>query len=239
MLRLPVRNSLIAIILAMTALPLLPEPVTGQADHLYHPEPIEPGSIVSTAGVSITFLPRTLVETEFRQAPLLDLRVRYGLPVQFSLEGGVRTNFFTNFIDLRGRYAFNLDPVYIGPSLRIGWWYGFAPFEGFDIQAESWMNFPGIDFGLTVDSVRFSATVEAQIISSLTIKTDGITTEQTRNEVGGYSLHLVLEQLFWGETSTAVGLRVNYSKSLYQAWLAFSTFDTYLFYPEFTFGILF
>src|SRR5690606_3171749 len=110
--------------------------------------PVEAGSIVGTTGVSVTFLPRTLVEAELRQTPLLDLRIRYGLPVKFSLEGGVRTNFFTNFIDLRGRYAFNLDPVYIGPSLRLGWWYGFAPFDGFDIQAQSWMNFPGIEFGL-------------------------------------------------------------------------------------------
>lgn len=239
MLSLPVRSPLVAIVLALAIPQLLPHPVSGQGNHLFHPEPIEPGSIVGTAGVSVTFLPRSLVEAEIREAPLLDLRIRYGLPNQFSLEGGIRSNVFTNFIDLRGRYAFNLDPVFIGPSLRIGWWYGFAPFDGFDIRAASWLNYPGIDFGLKYDSIRFGATIEAQIITSLTIRTDGITTEETQNEVGGYALHLFLEQPFWGKTSTAIGLRVNYSKSIYQAWLAFSSFDEYLFYPEFTFGILF
>ena len=235
----PVRTILRVTLFVLSAL-LAEVPIgSAQTPYLYHPEPIEPGSMVTALGASITFLPRILVEGEFRQAPLLDIRARYGLPVQFSLEGGVRTNVFTNFVDLRARYALKMDPLFIGPSLRLGWWYGFAPFDGFDIRATGWLYYPGIDFGLRYDSVRFAGTLEAQVITSLDIETDGIATEQTRNKVAGYSLHLTLEQPFWGETSTVFGLRISYSKSLYQAWLAFSSFDEYLFYPEFTFGVHF
>lgn len=212
---------------------------TAQSDYIKSPEPLEPGDFAIAAGLSITVLPQILVEGEFRQAPLLDFRARYGLPLQLSVEGGVRSNVFTNFVDLQARYAVDLDPFYIGASYRIGWWYGFAPFQGFDIVAQSWLNMPGVEFGTRVNDVRFTLGAEMQYVTSLNIETEGITTNNTRNELSGYTFSMAAEQPFWGETSVALGLRVHYTRSLYQAWLAFPTFEERLFYPEFSFDLLF
>lgn len=223
---------------ALLALLLAAPVATAQQTHLLHPEPLETGAMVVSPGASVTILPRTLVETEIRQAPLLDVRARIGLPVQFSVEGGVRTNVITNFVDLRGRYAFDFDPVTLGASLRLGWWYGFAPFEGFDISATSWLNYPGVELGFRIDDVRFGALFEIQHVTFLSISTDEVETTRSTNEIGGYSLHLFTEQPFWGETPMSLSLRLHYAQSLYQAWLAFSSSEEYLLYPEVTLGIL-
>ena len=208
-------------------------------EYLRSPEPLESGELVVATGLSITVLPQILVEGEFRQAPLLDLRARYGLPGQFSLEGGVRTNVLTNFVDLQARYAVDLDPFYLGAHYRVGWWYGFATFQGFDIVAQSWLNFPGIEFGTRIDDVRLSVAADIAYVTSLNIETEGISTTETTNELNGYSVGMAVEQPFIGDQSVTLGLRIHYTRSLYQAWLAFPTFEERLFYPEFTFEFLF
>lgn len=222
-------------ILLLSSAGILP----AQEDFLFHPESIDAGEIVYGVGLGVTFFPRSVVETEVRQAPLLEMRARYGLPVHFSIEGGIRSNIITNFVDLRGRYAFNLDPVILGGSFRIGWWYGFAPFDGFDVTATSWLNYPGVEVGFRRGDVRFGTLVEAQIITFLSIETDGIETEQSTNELGGYSFSFFAEQPFWDHTELALALRLNYSRSMYQAWLAFSASEEYLLYPEVSLHLLF
>ena len=246
----PCRKGSICSLFVLSILPLVflfPDPASAQAqddtstycDYVNFPAPIERWTFRPLVGLSLTILPQILVEDELRQTPLLRGSVRYGLPLNFSLTGTLSTNVITNLIEAEARWDVQLNRFAFGLSHRIGWWYGFSPIEGFDITASSWVHFPGVSAGVRIRDFYLSARVEAQLVTSLEIQTDGIQTNSDEDFVAGYAFGLNLEQPFWGETDVALGLRFNYSRSLYQAWLAFNSFNEPLIYPEFTAGFLF
>lgn len=208
-------------------------------DFLHYPAGLEYGEFRGLFGVSITILPKILVEDQIRQSPLVTGQLRFGLPLNFSVEGALSTNIIANYVTLGPRWGLDFGRFAFGLSAKLGYWYGFAPIEGFDIVATSWMNIPGVEFGLRLDEVRTTLRAEALIVTALRITSDDIETRTSKNEVAGYALDFRIEQPFWGNSSTALGLRLNYSKTMYQAWLAFSTLDVYQIYPEFTIALLF
>ncbi len=237
-------NGRIRILHIMLLLPLIHPPLAAQPDSVYSdyiqfPAPIAPGSFRPSIGASITVLPQILVEDELRQTPLLQGQLRYGLPLNFSLTGILSTNVLTNLIELEGRWDLQVNRFAFGLSYSSGWWYGFAPIENFNITATSGVHSPGVSGGLRIRDFYVSARVEAQMVSLLRIESDGTQTNMDENFIAGYALEMNLEQPFWGETDVALGLRFNYSRSLYQSWLAFNAFDEKLIYPEFTAHLLF
>ena len=203
------------LLLAVTPLTLQAQYDSVRADFLNYPAPIEHGDFRPSLGMSITVLPQILVEDQVRQTPMLQGRLRYGLPLNISLVGSISTNIITNLIELEGNWSLELDRFAFAASYRLGWWYGFAPIEGFDVDAQSWINFPGVSAGVRIRDFYISARAEAQILSSLEVRTDGIETNSNTNSVAGYSFAMFLEQPFWGETDVALGLRINYSRLLY------------------------
>ena len=208
-------------------------------DYLHYPAGIPTGEFRGLIGINMTILPQILVEDQIRQSPMLTGQVRYGLPGNFSVDASVTSNIIANFIAIGPRWGLDFERFSLGVSARLGYWYGFAPIEGFDIVATSWLNYPGLEIGLRLDDVRATLRAEAQIVTALRITSDAIETSSSKNTIGGYALDIHIEQPFWGDSSTSLGLRLNYSKSMYQAWLAFSTLDVYQVYPEFTIALLF
>ncbi len=219
---------------------LLGSTLSAQTPFLYSPEPVESNSLHFSAGLSLTILPQILVDGEGRLVPTLTARGRYGVSGGLSVEAGLRTNVLTTYVDLQGRYALDVDPLYFGGSLRTALWYGFAPIDGFNITALGWHISPAVEAGFTSGELRLSALLEIQALSFLTIDTRGVVSELSSiDDPRSYSLTLQAEQPFWNRQSLALGLTMHYTASNYQAWLAFSTFEERLIYPEFFCSLLF
>ena len=128
---------------------LLGPTLSAQTPFLYSPEPVESNSLHFSAGLSLTILPQILVDGEGRLVPTLTARGRYGVSGGLSVEAGLRTNVLTTYVDLQGRYALDVDPLYFGGSLRTALWYGFAPIDGFNITALGWHISPAVEAGFT------------------------------------------------------------------------------------------
>ncbi|MCE7935064.1 MAG: hypothetical protein DYG96_10805 [Chlorobi bacterium CHB2] len=221
-----------------------PPPGTAVADTttpdpiLLTPRPIPSGDVRAAVGASITILPRIVAEEELRQVPMVNLELRYGLPFGFAATGRVASNVITNLASAGAEWRGKLGRFSASAGYSVAYWYGFAAFEGFDVDAQSWLTFPAISAGFDFDDFHLSGRAEAQFVTFRSSATEGIETGSDRNVLGGYAFTTTLEQPFWGSTGAFIALKVYYSRSMYQSWLAFSTFNEFLFYPEFQFGVM-
>lgn len=205
---------------------------------LLTPRPIPSGEFRAALGANLTILPRIVAEEELRQVPMLNLELRFGLPLGFAATGRITSNVITNLASAGAEWRGNLGRFSASASYSVAYWYGFAAFEGFDVDAQSWLTFPAISAGFDFDDFHLSGRAELQFVTFRNSATEGIETGSDQNVIGGYAFTTVLEQPFFGKTSAIIGLKLYYSRSMYQSWLAFSTFNEFLFYPEFQFGVM-
>lgn len=208
-------------------------------EYISHPDPYRSGEFHAAAGVSMTAVPRVIVEEEVRSIPVLDFHCRYGLPAGFSIAGRVSTNVITNFAMVTPGWSFEFDRLSLGVGYGLAYWYGFATFDGFDVTARSWLHFPNASLGIDFEDWMLTIRGDLQVVASRTTETDGTEVSTDQNRVTGYGVGLSIEQPFFGRTHSLISFKLNYSKAMYQAWLAFSTFNDYLVYPEFSFALLF
>ncbi|MBL7988742.1 MAG: hypothetical protein JNJ94_11830 [Chlorobi bacterium] len=215
-----------------------PPDSTDAGTTLLTPHPIPSGELRTAVGGTITILPRIVVEEELRQVPMLNLELRYGLPLGFAGTGRFSSNVITNLASVGAEWRGRLGRFSASAGYSVAYWYGFAAFEGFAVDAQSWLTFPAVSAGFDFDDFHLSGRAELQFVTSRSSATEGIETGSDRNALGGYAFTAAIEQPFWGATSAIIGLKVYYSRSMYQSWLAFSTFNEFLFYPEFQFGVI-
>lgn len=208
-------------------------------EFILNPSPYRQGEFHSAGGLAMVVLPRTVVEEEIRTIPMLDYQCRYGLPAGFSVSGRVSSNYLTNFIALTPHWGYKFDRVSVGLGYGVSYWYGFVNMTGFDISAQSWLNAPNLMLGYDFIDWMLTVWFDTQIIASRSTKTDGAEVASGRNTLASYGIGVAIEQPFFGRTYSLLSFKVNYAKALYQAWLAFSTFNKYLVYPELSFALLF
>ncbi len=203
-----------------------------------YPAPLQTYEYRGAIGADLTVLPRLVVEEEVRQSPMIDYRARFGLPWNFSLHGYIGTNVLTTVVSLGTSWNAKTGPLAFGLGAELAYWYGFATFEGFDVTASSWLLRPKASIGVDFERVRLSAHGALQIVTARTTRSDGLDVSNQRNQLTGASVGVSVEQPFFGTTHAAVGMTIHRSRAMYQAWLAFTAFDEYLLYPEFTFAVI-
>lgn len=203
-----------------------------------YPAPLDLYEYRGAIGADLTVLPRLVVEEQVRQSPMLDYRARFGLPWGFSLHGFLGTNVLTTVGSLGASWNSKTESYAFGLGAALVYWYGFATFEGFDVTASSWLLRPNASFGVEFERVRLSVHAALQIVTARTTRSNGLDVSNQRNQLTGASLGFVVEQPFFGTTHAAIGMRIYRSRAMYQAWLAFTAFNEYLLYPEFTFAII-
>jgi hypothetical protein len=210
-----------------------------EREYILHPDPIPEGKFQSGLGLLMVVLPRQIVEEQIRSVPMLDYQCRYGLPENFSLLGRVSSNYLTNSVSIMPQWAHEFNRLSVGVGFGLAYWFGFVNMDGFNVTASSWLNSPNVFFG--VDFVDWLLTVwfDTQIIATRSTKTEGVEVGTDKNSVASYGIGLAIEQPFFGRTSSVISFKANFAKALYHAWLAFSTFNNYLLYPELTFSLLF
>lgn len=211
------------------------------SDHEFfqYPRAYERWKLQSAIGFNLTVLPRVIVEEEIRQFPLLSYEARIGLPWNFSATGKIGTNVITNLGSLSAQWSYSFGRFAVAIGDEVAFWYGFSEIDGFDLTAQGWLNFPHVTVGFAFDDFLLSLRTEAQIITFQSTVAGTTEVKSNRNSFSGLAMGVTVEQPFWKNQYVKLGLKVNYSKQMYQSWLAFSTFQDFLFYPEFSFGFIF
>ncbi len=189
-------------------------------------------------GVSMTILPRAIVDDEIRQVPVIDIRSRLWLPCNFSANIEISSVYIAN--QARAGIAFNYS--YRNTSFSLGtdiaYWYGFARLDGFDTEAFGWILYPKFAAGIKFDDLFLTLSSELIIITSRETIFGGTTINNQKNEFSGFAIALAIEQPFWGNNDFLISGKLNFARSLYQSWLTFTTFDKLMLYPEFSVGFL-
>ena len=208
-------------------------------DFITYPGVIAPWTIRSAIGLSVTILPRPIVEEELRQVPMLTAEARIGLPWNLSATGRAGTNVLTTAAGFGAQWSLTLGRVAFSLGDEQAFWYGFATVDGFDLDAQGWLNFPSVSAGIALDDFILSLKTEAQIVTFQ--KTVAGTTEvlSSKNTLSGVAFTLAVEQPFWAGQYVKLGAKINYARQMYHAWLAFGTFKEFLTYPEFFVVLIF
>lgn len=205
---------------------------------LLYPAPLRTWEWQRSVGLSLTTLPKEIVEEELNQSPALDLRSRLGLPFGFSADARLLVQVLTNHIAIGGCWSHAFGPFAFSLGDDAAFWFGFLTIEGFNNSANGWLNYPyasvGYDFG------PFRLTVRGEMLLVLSYRTyagDNLLASD-KNGFGGFAGSVILEQPFWKDTHVTLGFKASYLKYFYQSWFTFETFNRYLFIPELSVGFI-
>ena len=207
--------------------------------YYYEPRPLVPGTSVFQLGGSATLLPEPVVEDEY-PIPAIDVQYRLGLGSQWSLVTSGSTNFFSNLIHGGPQWNESWGPFSLGIAGHIGGFVGFISAEGQFDDAWAWagVTIALLRLGWRIDDdYAVSATGAASYIIHSESNVADVNARGPSGTWNDLYLTMAVEQPFLKETYVALGFSLTYSRTPYQTWLLFSTYDQRLFVPEFFFSV--
>lgn len=209
-----------------------------EIDHIYYPSARECGNINYSVGVSLTILPRALVDDVIRQVPVLDAQAKIGLPFNISAKTRLNIAYIANQAAIGLEYSYHYKNIAFSVGYEIAYWYGFADLEGFDTEAFGWLNCPFISLGVDLEEALLSAHFNLIFITNQETSVGSTVMKFRKNELTGYAITFAVEQPLWKNNDLLFAVKFNFARSLYQSWLTFSTFDQMLLHPELIIGIV-
>ncbi|MFZ1729474.1 MAG: hypothetical protein WBQ23_03890 [Bacteroidota bacterium] len=230
-------------LLAVCALPLMAQDDTPPVNQemppsVYYPAPKAAWSVDAAVGIRVLTVPRDIAEEEMNKAPSLDVHAVLALPWQFSLNGRMEIQYFTNNFRAGLRWSQRLGDFGVAVGDDIAFWFGFFDFEGFDNRMSGSINYPNIAVGHDFGDVRLTAQGEAIVLFSQRSFAGENEVASAQHVLAGGALSLVLEQPVWHHTHVLLGIRLAWTEFHYQTWFAFSTFNRKLLFSELLFGVL-
>jgi len=221
-------------------LSFLPNAISAQQDSLkgfvLFPKPINAGEFHSSIGLSLTIVPRLVVEEGILQLPMLDARARLGITDEFYLSGRANIVYVTNQISIGAGWSYSYKNFSLSVSDHFGYWFGFADFQGFDAKSMGLANYPTITLGVALKGLNVTLSGEALITLSQHTYFGAASVGRFSPEYVGYAVTLAVEEELWEKNYFLFGARFQYSLPMYQSWLAFSTSYRWALFPEFFIG---
>jgi len=206
-------------------------------DFLFFPSYYKKWSNNYYLGLSLSQLPTKIVEDVFDQLPIVDFKYRLGLPQNLGISLDINSNVFTNLVKLGGIYSFSYKKFSASSGFSIQSWYGFYDSEGFDVSVFGWGYSPSVTLGYDFSDFYLSFKAEANI-KTQNVYVKRIKTNSDKPKFVGFSLSLSVEQPLWKDNYFVIGFNGNITKFFYKSWISFSTFDEYIFIPEFFVGFI-
>lgn len=205
--------------------------------YYYEPRPLEPGTGVYNLGISMTLLPEPIVEQEI-PAPALDLQIRYGLASDLSAFGGVSTNYFTNVLTTGLQWNTEQNAFSLGLGGALIGFAGFLSVEGqFDNNTAAALAVtPTLRAGYAFPDFSTSISFAATYLLHADTRVGSVEDQVMENRFNDFYFTLAFEQPFFKNTLVSTGISVAYSRTPYQSWMLFNTFDQFLMLPEFFFS---
>lgn len=205
-----------------------------------------------SAGLVFSVLPQPLTEYPI-PAPMLEFRGRFSLPLNLAIYGRVGSNIATNIGQLGAMWTLNLPVLSVGGGLSGFITYGNITYiDGFNVVHERLTFYPMATASLRLEKVTLTARVEAEVLAYRRSRLGDVEgdngNDRKNQDVVGYTRYdrqltggaitLSIEQPFWKKTHILLGVTFAYSRTPYQAWFLYNTFDDRLFSTEFFAGFI-
>ena len=205
--------------------------------YYYDPRPLPSGRSVCNLGISFSLLPAPLVEQEV-PAPTIDLQYKRSLNSWLAFYGSLSTNYFTNILFTGLRLNTGDDAFSFGIGDAFAFFAGYVDLGGeFDKNtAVAIANLPVMQFGHKFENVAVSLSVSASYVLYADTHIGSLEDRiRLRSRFNDIYFTLAVEQPFFGDVRVTTGLSVAFSRTPYQIWMLYNTFDQYLVIPEFMF----
>ena len=184
---------------------------------MYFPHYYQKYKLQYGLGFYFAHLPLDWVETAL-QAPLIDLQLSFGLPAGFSLAGSLNTLVVSNQVTLGARWNFIHRNFSFNLGYDLGYSLGIMNIAGFKNTGMVLTHYPNLSVGFKTRTLAFTLKGEALIIAWGQMKTGEDLMSSTAN--------------IFGKKVLVIGLKENYVKYYWPAWMVFSTFDRFYYIPE-------
>lgn len=222
-------------ILLLSTLLALPLPAVSQDSSrtfVLYPKSLPSGTSNLSLGLAMTIIPRAIVQEGVLPLPMVDVRMRYGLTDHLFLSGHANFVYVTNQVSLGLGWSHSFGRLSFALEDKVGYWFGFAGFEGFDATAMGLTNYPSITVGVAADNLFLSFQTEALFSISQHTYFGTASVGRINPKLAGFAFTLAAEQALWKDNHVMFGTRIQYALPMYQTWLAFSAFDRWLVFPE-------
>jgi hypothetical protein len=185
------------------------------------------------AGISLTILPRRIVEDQVRQLPMVDVRMRLGLPYQFALNARANLIYVTNQFTLGLSWTQSFDHFSFGLHNDASLWLGAMDFSGYDTYGLGIINSPGISIGTNIDDMYFTLRTDLlmQFYQKTIFGNDAVS--RYKPEIAGVAFTFSVEQNLFFDHRILWGMRLQYARPQYEIWLAFYDVNIRLLTPQF------
>jgi len=206
-------------------------PVDIEKESIYFPHHYQKYKVQIGLGFYFIRLPFDWVENAL-QVPLVDLRMTFGLPAGFSLEGSLNTVAVSNQVTLGAHWNYIHRNFSFNLGYDLGYELGIMNQAGFRNTGMMLSHYPNGSLGFKTKSFAITFKVEAMIIAWGQMKTGETLMSQSANIFNGMSGAIYLEQRIFRKKILVIGFKDNYMKYYWPAWMVFSTFDRYYHIPE-------
>ncbi|CAN5514225.1 hypothetical protein BH10BAC6_BH10BAC6_11960 [soil metagenome] len=206
--------------------------------YVFTTHPLDAGDGAFSIGAALTILPQPLTEYP-TPAPMLDMRWRFGLPLQLSVYGRAGSNIATTLANMGLLWSFTFGRGSFGFGASELYMYGNITYvDGFNTVQHRWSTYPMVAASWSFPAFTVSGRFELEYMTSQVRTIADQTVNTAQDQLNGGSLTLAIEQPFWKNTHVSMGVTLNYSRNPYQAWFLFNTFRDKMFYPELFVGFM-
>jgi hypothetical protein len=231
-------GAILALVLASPS--ILAQPDSGTSTHVYHhePWPLAPGQSILTAGVVFALLPEPVIENEV-PTPAFQLQYKRGLFAQSSLIATISTNVVTNLAQVGMQWNDTSGSLSYAAGTNAVGFLGWLSSEG--MFANNWAFAVGVVpyacVGYRFDDFSISAEIAASWIFDARTHINTLwTPANLSSPLNDLFATFAIEQPFLQDGSVSIGFILTLSRTPYQSWILFNTFDQHLLIPEFFVG---
>ncbi len=191
-----------------------------------------------STGISLTRLPNEIIEEEINTLPMVNADFKIGLPLNFLLHSRIEANYISNRISLAIEKNIISKKFALAVGLNSSYWFGQLYQDAIKLKAFGGILNPYIAGGFHFNDIYISLKIDNQFGIMKTSSEDVMLGRFTQPN-SAYSFTFSLEQPLWKNNWVAMGVKLNYAKFNYQAWLTYTAIDEYLLYPEYSFTFIF
>ncbi len=196
------------------------------------PKVSKPYQFNYSLGVNFIGMPPDWIEMPL-ELPLFNFHGLLSLPWNFSAVADINTLLITNQFRLGvyqnrelGRFSFNV-------GLDGEWAYGRLHWFGFDSRMAAVILHPSVSAGILLNGLAITVQMELPLLLYAGgFVGEGDEVELQSSVLNGFSMTAFLEQRYWKQQVCTIGLRVNYLRYYFPAWMSYPTFDNYTILPE-------
>jgi hypothetical protein len=200
--------------------------------------PLNAGRLCGSVGVAVSMLPLPLTEYP-APAPMLDVRYRFGLPLNTMLVGKIGSNIATTPVQAGLLTSVPFGNLSVAAGAAMQYVYGNITYiYGFNTTQERWSVLPMIAASYVFEQLTATVRLEVEYVTSVARQIEGQRVVSQKNRLVGESMTVCLEQPFFGDVHLLVGCTVSTSTDPYQAWFLYNTFRDRLFMSEVFVGVI-